>query len=190
MVKCFYGKIGLEVPAGVYEPREDSVLAADYLSKTKVKRALEIGCGSGLLSILLAKNGADVTAVDINPVAVEATKANAKANGTKIEAFVSDLFSKVKGKFGLIVFNAPYLREETSEGSEAWAAGEGLEIIKRFILGAPKYLEKDAYIIMLISSLTGKEEVLGMFAKAGLKAKAVAEKKVAWESLLLIEARF
>jgi len=190
MVKCFYGKIGLEVPEGVYEPREDSVLAADHLSKVKAKSALEIGCGSGLLSILLAKNGANVTAVDINPAAVEATKANAKANSVNVNAFVSDLFSKVRGKFGLIVFNAPYLREEAAKGSETWAAGEGLEIIKRFIAGAPKYLEKDAYIIMIISSLTGLDDVKGLFVKAGLKANVIAERKVAWESLLLIEAMF
>ncbi len=41
MVKCFYGKIGLQVPAGVYVPREDSVLAADYLAKVKAKKALD-----------------------------------------------------------------------------------------------------------------------------------------------------
>jgi ribosomal protein L11 methyltransferase len=45
-------------------------------------RVLDVGCGSGILSIAAAKLGArDVVAVDIDPIAVEATTANAATNG-------------------------------------------------------------------------------------------------------------
>lgn len=40
----------------------------------KNKKVLEIGCGMGLMSSLWAKAGAEVTAVDLNPVAIEQTK--------------------------------------------------------------------------------------------------------------------
>ncbi|MEM5804592.1 MAG: methyltransferase [Candidatus Aenigmatarchaeota archaeon] len=190
MPKCFYKDIRLEMPEGVYEPAEDSVLAADYLAGLRPKKALDMGSGSGILAIVLAKNGADVTAVDIDPLAVEATARNAEANGVKVKVAESDLFRNVKGKFDLIVFNAPYIREKRGEGNKAWAGGEGLEIIRRFIAGAPKHLEKGGYIMLVISSLTGQDEVMGMLGKTGLKAGVVAEKKVAWEKLLLVEARF
>ncbi|MFZ4649628.1 MAG: 50S ribosomal protein L11 methyltransferase [Rubrivivax sp.] len=50
-------------------------------------RVLDYGCGSGILAIAAALHGArEVTAVDIDPAAVEATRANARANGVALEA--------------------------------------------------------------------------------------------------------
>ena len=50
-------------------------------------RVLDYGCGSGILAIAAAMHGAtDVTAIDIDPAAVEATRANAQANGVTLQA--------------------------------------------------------------------------------------------------------
>jgi len=50
-------------------------------------RALDYGCGSGVLAIAARKFGAlHVDAVDIDPAAIEATLANALANGVRVEA--------------------------------------------------------------------------------------------------------
>ena len=47
-------------------------------------RVLDVGCGSGILSIAAARLGArEVVAVDTDPVAVEATKKNAETNGLR-----------------------------------------------------------------------------------------------------------
>jgi ribosomal protein L11 methyltransferase len=52
---------------------------------------LDIGCGSGVLAIAAARLGfAPVLAVDVDPIAVEATVANAAANGVDLRAFVRD----------------------------------------------------------------------------------------------------
>jgi ribosomal protein L11 methyltransferase len=52
----------------------------------------DLGCGTGVLSILAAKLGwRDVVAVDLQPASVEAASANAAANGVVIEARVADL---------------------------------------------------------------------------------------------------
>jgi ribosomal protein L11 methyltransferase len=48
---------------------------------------LDYGCGSGILAIGAAKHGAvDVDAVDIDPAAVESTRLNAEANGTRLRS--------------------------------------------------------------------------------------------------------
>jgi ribosomal protein L11 methyltransferase len=49
------------------------------------QRVLDYGCGSGILAIAAAKFGAtSVDAVDIDPAAVEAARANAAANGVHV----------------------------------------------------------------------------------------------------------
>ena len=46
---------------------------------------LDVGCGSGVLAIAAAKLGFEpVAAVDVDPLAVEATRANAAANGVEV----------------------------------------------------------------------------------------------------------
>lgn len=53
---------------------------------------LDIGCGSGVLAIAAAKLGyGPVAGLDLDPVCIEATQANAAANGVTLEARQSDL---------------------------------------------------------------------------------------------------
>lgn len=50
-------------------------------------RVLDVGCGSGILSVAAALLGAtEIVAVDTDPIAVEATRANAALNGVDVEA--------------------------------------------------------------------------------------------------------
>lgn len=49
-------------------------------------RVLDVGCGSGALSVVAARSGAVVTAIDIDPDAVAITIANAAANGVAVDA--------------------------------------------------------------------------------------------------------
>ncbi|HOV20210.1 MAG TPA: 50S ribosomal protein L11 methyltransferase [Ottowia sp.] len=54
-------------------------------------RVLDYGCGSGILAIGAALHGAQsVDAVDIDPAAVQATQANAAANGVQLRAGLPD----------------------------------------------------------------------------------------------------
>jgi ribosomal protein L11 methyltransferase len=55
--------------------------------QTALGRVLDYGCGSGILAIGAAKFGAQhIDAVDIDPAAVESTRANAEANHVQIDA--------------------------------------------------------------------------------------------------------
>jgi ribosomal protein L11 methyltransferase len=56
---------------------------------------LDLGCGSGVLAIAAAGLGfAPVSAVDVDPVAVEATLANAERNGADVDAWVADALTE------------------------------------------------------------------------------------------------
>jgi ribosomal protein L11 methyltransferase len=53
---------------------------------------LDVGCGSGVLSIAAAKLGFDpITGVDFDPQAVEATERNAAENGVVVDVYQADL---------------------------------------------------------------------------------------------------
>ena len=92
----------------VYPPSDDSILLIESLDVVPGEKVLEVGCGSGVVSIHCAKNGCDVTAVDVNPRAVELARRNAGANGADIPVCESDVYGNVDDVFDTIVFNLPY----------------------------------------------------------------------------------
>ena len=70
-------------------------LCLELLAETDPGAVLDVGCGSGVLSVAAARLGfAPVVAVDVEPQAVEATLANAAANGVAVDARVADAMSE------------------------------------------------------------------------------------------------
>jgi ribosomal protein L11 methyltransferase len=63
----------------------------ELLARAERGALLDVGCGSGVLAIAAARLGyGPILAVDVDPVAVEVTRANATANGVELEARVLD----------------------------------------------------------------------------------------------------
>ena len=188
MSKFFFEGIEIEVLESVYEPREDSIFLANHLKKIdeKGKDILEMGCGSGLLSIIMAKNN-NVTSVDINPVAVDITKKNAEDNDVSLRTTNSDLFDHVEGKYDLIIFNPPYLPDSDDiQGSETWA-DKGT--ITRFIKEVSRFLKPEGRVLMVVSSLTTEKDVIKEFESLGFSVKVLKTQKIAWETLFILEAK-
>jgi methylase of polypeptide subunit release factors len=83
------------------------IILNEILKIKNIKNALDMGTGTGIIAIELAKRSFDVTATDISNKAVRLAMLNIKNNNVKVNIFQSDLFDKVSGKFDLIVFNSP-----------------------------------------------------------------------------------
>jgi ribosomal protein L11 methyltransferase len=93
-------------------------------------RVLDYGCGSGILAIGAALHGGrGIDAVDIDPAAVESTKANAQANGVSLDAALPEGAS---GVYALVLANilatplrllAPLLCQHVQAGGDLVLAG-------------------------------------------------------------------
>ncbi len=69
------------------------------------QRALDVGCGSGILSVALAKLGARVTGSDLDPWCVEATTQNALLNNVEIEVHGDADLGWMKAPFPFVIAN-------------------------------------------------------------------------------------
>jgi len=157
------------VPPGVFIPRPETEELAELAVREFRKappspRALDIGTGTGVLAIALARARPDgeVWAVDISPKALRAARRNAERLGVKIELRRSDLFSRVEGKFHLIVANPPYVAEEelsklprevrAFDPRRALDGGkDGLALASRIVEEAPNHLEPHGVLLLEIS---------------------------------------
>jgi release factor glutamine methyltransferase len=160
----------------VYPPLEDTFLLLECLHVKDREKTLEMGCGTGLISCHLSKNGAKLTAADINPLAVQCTEKNLRRNGLEGEAVLTDLFHEIDERFDLIVFNPPYLAaEEEGMLEAAWAGGkEGLDVIAPFLNQAPDHLNDGGRIVLLLSSemdAEGLENLLEPFSRLRLGSR-------------------
>ena len=102
-----------------------------------IQSAVDIGCGSGAGATYLATRLPDaaITAVDINPQAIDYTRVNAElANANNVTACPSNLLDSVEGSFDLIVANPPYMHDPETRayrhGGGLRGAGLSLQIVE------------------------------------------------------------
>jgi release factor glutamine methyltransferase len=176
----------------IYQPAEDSYLMSQILKEKLPKllnenpelKFLEIGAGSGIHLETAKKLGVkNIFSSDINPRAVS------HCSLLGFHCIKSDLFEKIKEKFNLIIFNPPYLPEDSREPKDSQTATtggkKGTEIILKFLQQAKSHLEKNGKIFLITSSLSPEIN----FKKLGYNAKEIGCEKLFFEKLCIWELR-
>lgn len=116
----FYGE-NFIVKDGVLIPRPETEIlvenAVEIIKKeNRAFKVLEIGTGSGIISVMLALLIEDISiiAVDINEKAIELAKQNAKKHNVedKIEFRLSNLYEKVDENIDMTISNPPYIADD------------------------------------------------------------------------------
>lgn len=190
-MKVIYKNTSVNVIENVYEPSEDSFLLAEVaLSEIKgYEKILEAGCGSGLISaVIKANTEARIIGIDINPYAAKCTKENG------IDVIRGDLLSCIKGQFDMIIFNPPYLPTADREREIGWlnvaldGGHNGRKVIYRFLNGAGRCLIRGGKILMLVSSLSGKDEISTRMVSLGYAVKDARHEKYMYEQLTVLSA--
>jgi release factor glutamine methyltransferase len=174
-------------PSQVYAPEADTYLLLEA-ARVEVKAGdcvLEIGTGSGIIAAELARI-TGIVATDINPHAVLC----AREKGVVV--MQNDLFYGIRSTFDLILFNPPYLPTQPEERIDDWlehALDGGLNgrvVIERFSEQVSSVLAPDGRILLLISSLTGLQEVRDLFFNAGFVSEIIFRKNVEDEILYVL----
>lgn len=153
--------LGLEISfeREVYEPAEDSLLIARNLDAREGEACLEIGTGSGLLALVMARAGGRVVATDLSPVACRLARRNARANSLAVDVVQCSLAEALEARFDLVACNPPYL--PTAEGqrvkgvlNRAFDGGpEGADVAREVIAALPELLAEEGRAFLLVSDL-------------------------------------
>lgn len=102
--------------AGVFKLGSDSVLLASFAKLGRVRRVCDLGCGGGIISVLLSayKNGLIIDGVEIDESAAHLCRENAELNGfgDKINVILGDIKNHrailTAGGYDLVISNPPY----------------------------------------------------------------------------------
>ena len=200
------GKFEIETDDLVYIPSDDTFLLAENLEIKEGQSVLEIGTGSGLVSMyasLLTDDSMyaslltdDVTATDINYNALELAEKNFKLNNINtIRLEFGDLFEPVEDeKFDVILFNTPYLPTDSDDIinddlNYAFDGGlDGRKVIDRFIDQVSNHLNDKGIVQIIQSSLSDNDRTLDMFDRNGFVAEIAESEKFFFEEIVLINA--
>lgn len=190
------GKFEIETDDLVYEPSDDTFLLAKNLEIKEGQSVLEIGTGSGLVSMYASLLTDDITATDINYNALELAERNFKLNNIDtIKLEFGDLFEPVKNKkFDVLLFNTPYLPTDTDDIIDddlnyAFDGGlDGRNAIDRFLNEAPNHLNDKGIIQMIQSSLSDTERTLDILDSKGFIAEVAKSERFFFEEIVLINA--
>ena len=204
----------LTIPPTVYPPKEDTNLIAEYLleiGQVVDKKLIEIGCGSGAISILASKLGWNVHACDINPYAVIATRGNADSNGseniTVTEGGIGPEVGNKKsrkwygeGNADLIIWNLPYLSPDHIENGmlgpledaaliDFTEEGEGLsKHLRNAIQKTSFILKPNGKIFLLHSNNTRGNNLQRIWRREGWSTRTLKNSNIGSDEILTLFA--
>ena len=105
----------------------------DHAGLVAGRRAVDLGCGSGLVGIAAALSGAaSACAVDVDPLALAATRVNAALNGVAVETACADLLDGPVPNGDLILVGDLFYEAGLTVRVLAFlerCAGAGLEVL-------------------------------------------------------------
>ena len=154
-------------PPHVMSPRYDHAphFMAQVISNMDMsgQDVLEIGTGSGVLSVQAAnQNAENIVAVDINPHAVANARENFNRHAVKGEVREGDVFEPVKPeeKFDTVIFEAPYHDLKPNNWLEMGVSDEGYKTLRNFVENAGNVTKPGGHLVIGFSSTEGDYKLL------------------------------
>ncbi len=164
---------------GVFSPVRgeyvDLVAQTKLPAAAKPARVLDVGTGTGVLAAVLARRGLQVVATDLSPAALVCAAENLERLGVaeRVKLEQADLY--VKGRFGLVVCNPPWVPAQPSSPLEAAVYDPDSRMLRGYLAGLVAHLAPQGEGWLILSDLAehlglrSRDELLGWVATAGLQ---------------------
>ena len=178
-----YKTITVTVFPGVFHPGFyfSTKLLLKYLENVELnkKYVLELGAGTGLISIFAANKGGFVTASDISLTAVYNIEKNVKMTNANVEVVHSDLFDDIPHrKYDYIIINPPYYKKTpASEKEFAWFGGNDFQYFRKLFEQLNKNIYENTNVIMVLSDEADLEMIKSIAGEFKFVLKEVVHKK-------------
>lgn len=184
---CYDG-ICVKVHPDVFPPHLtlSTKILLDFINQIDLnnKSFLELGCGSGIISLLAKKKGAFVTASDINKTALKYLEAASLKNNLAINCIYSNMFDNIEQQsFDYIVINPPYYpKQPKSIKEKAWFCGENFEYFETLFKQIGSFKKPMTQIIMILSEDCDIKTIKAIAKKNKLALFVLEKKKQLFET--------
>lgn len=186
--KYIYKNVYTIVQPSVFSPKNtvSTKVFLDYITTLDLKEkvVLELGCGSGIISIHAASKGAKVTASDINKIAINSLQEVSKKQNFNFNCIISDLFDVInKSNFDYIFINPPYYPKKPKNIEEqAWFCGENFEYFKSLFFQLKENSTTNTRVLMILSDACDLEKIKTIASKNNLKLELISTKRLSFET--------
>jgi HemK-related putative methylase len=176
----------------VYKPAEDTFLLAKILAAEQhADSALEVGCGSGFITAMLATKADLVISTDIAISAVRETRNRLKHIGVgNVELLCTNMVSCIRGKFfDLVVCNPPYLPSFDINDATIEGGLGGEEFLERLVQNTTPLLKSDGEIFIVYSDRTKIEKLWTLARQLFLNYEIVGRNRLFYEQIFVAKLR-
>ena len=178
-----------ETGEGVFVPTDTTklLISSAYKAIKQPGKFLDLGCGTGIIGVVLAKTGrvsGTVYGSDLGGMAIELARKNAARYGVACEYKQGSLFEPWAGqKFDIVLDDVPGISKVVQKYSDWFPEGvpfapgeDGAELVCQVIEEAPKYLNPGGRLIFPVLSLSNVERIMAQANKTFRNVTSIGRK--------------
>jgi len=190
-----YNGTTVTVFPGVFHPGffYSTKLLLKYIENLELQKkyVLELGAGTGLISIFAANKGGYVTASDISLTAVYNIEKNVKMTNANVEVVHSDLFDDIpQRKYDYIIINPPYYQKTPSSEKEfAWFGGDDFQYFRKLFSQLGNNFYENTKVIMVLSDEADLDMIKSIAGEFSFVMSEIVHKKTWGENHFIFNVR-